>query len=71
MVSEEEKLLVLMKHQPYMTMFDIKEYVEMYTEGSPFGQQVPYKTDPVLGLRRFTFSEYVDFMMSGNDDDDL
>ncbi len=63
MITEEEKLLVYMKHQPYITNFDIREYVEMYVEGSAYGPQVPYKTDQ-NGLRRFTFTEFVDWMMS-------
>ena len=68
MITEEEKLLVYMKHQPHITMFDINEYVEMYDEGGQWAQPVPYKTDNGK-LRRFTFSEYVDLMMIANEDE--
>lgn len=30
MVTNEEKLLVYMKHQPYMTWYDVEEEVQAY-----------------------------------------
>lgn len=35
MITEEEKLLVYIKHQPYMTWYDINEYELMYKMDNP------------------------------------
>lgn len=69
MVTQEEKLIVLLKHQPYITMFDINEYVEMYDEKGKWYHpcSVPYEEDNGK-LRRYTFTEFVDFMMAPEED---
>jgi hypothetical protein len=71
MITKEEKLLILLKHQPYITEFDLAEYQEIYFEGSAWGKSVPYKPDGTGGLRRFTFIEYVDYVMTEDLDDVL
>lgn len=70
MITKEEKLLILLKH-PYMTEIDLNEYIEFYYEGSYAAPPMPYKPDGSGGLRRFTFIEYVDYVMTEDLDDVL
>jgi hypothetical protein len=69
MITQEEKLLVFIKHQPYMTMFDVNEYVEMYEPEGHWAQPIPYITDNGK-LRQMTFIEYVDMMMNSSHEED-
>ena len=56
-----------MKHQPYLTMSDLNEYAYMYDPKGPYGDQyVPYKQD---NKTRYTFREFVDWMLDIEDND--
>jgi len=70
MITEQEKLLVLLKYQPEMTMFDVNEYVEMYQPEGSWTQPIPYITDNGK-LRQMTFTEFVDLMMNTDDEEDV
>jgi hypothetical protein len=52
MITEEEKLLVYIKHQPYMTWYDINYYAE------------EYKIDakPGMSLDDYIEQQYQDFL---------
>jgi hypothetical protein len=63
MISKEEKLLVMMKHQPYLQESLLREYVEMYTQGDTWAP-VPIIVGKT-GLRQATFTEYVDWIILG------
>lgn len=57
MISDQEKLVVLLKYQPYITKSDVDFYAEAYN-GVWAYEPVPYKEDGT----NYTFLEYVDWL---------